>query len=154
MRQILDVSWLTMTNYHRTASTLAGLPTCLKALRLDEGQEYMLADQPPSTKVCPSCAKSLPLSLSFFYFDKSRKDGLSCRCKDCSKSASLRWKANNPDRLREIKKQYREINPEKQKKHRKRYRDTHLDKERARCRAWNKKKPRTNSFSAQTTSVV
>ena len=33
------------------------------------------------TKFCPKCKRDLPLSM--YYKDKSRKDGLSCYCKEC-----------------------------------------------------------------------
>ena len=63
------------------------------------------------TKVCTKCYKELPAVAEHFYRDKTRKDGLSCRCKQCRREYNIanverhnkmvyKWRKDNPDRAR------------------------------------------------------
>jgi hypothetical protein len=53
-----------------------------------------------NTKICKKCGRELPLSE--FYKDKSRKDGLEYRCKECKKQ----YKVDNREYILEYHKQY------------------------------------------------
>lgn len=48
----------------------------------------------------------------FFNKDRSRKDGLGVRCRDCNKVTSKTWKEDNPIRTKELNKSWREDNKE------------------------------------------
>ena len=50
-------------------------------------------------KSCSSCQTNK--ASSQFYKDLSKVDGVSSRCKDCTKSALKRWAENNPEKAKE-----------------------------------------------------
>ena len=55
------------------------------------------------TKRCYAC--ELEKSLDDFGIDKSKRSGISYRCKDCTRIATAQWKKNNPDKVRITRKQ-------------------------------------------------
>jgi hypothetical protein len=48
------------------------------------------------TKICPSCQSEK--SISEFYKDRSKKDGVCHSCKDCQKAKIVKWNHKNPDK--------------------------------------------------------
>ncbi len=106
-------------------------------------------------KVCVACKEAK--SLSEFYRDRPRKDGLSPYCKPCvkikqagrskrkgnykagQKEYMRQWRAANKDKIRENDKKWREANPEKVKAWAKRrYRK---DEAIARAKKWKARNP-------------
>lgn len=100
-------------------------------------------------KICNICKEEKPLTM--FYKDKSRMDGLSYRCKNCSdlmsndykkrnpetiKSAISKWNKDHPHKNREAVKKYREKNIDIIKERKKKYRLEHPDKNRALTRRY------------------
>jgi len=55
------------------------------------------------TKKCTKCKKYFPSSLEFFYKDKNKKDGLTCRCKGCC----IKYNEENKKKIAERQKNYR-----------------------------------------------
>ncbi|EGM7791178.1 TPA: hypothetical protein ACHJ26_001168 [Escherichia coli] len=47
-------------------------------------------------KKCCTCGALLPIS--YFHNDKGKKDGKSCRCKECAKKATREWSEANKER--------------------------------------------------------
>ena len=75
-------------------------------------------------KHCPICNSEKELDA--FYKDRSSKDGLACRCKECLKQYYLvnrerikeykkEWNLENRDRMLKLKAEYRKKNPEANK---------------------------------------
>lgn len=60
-------------------------------------------------KYCIDCNQALPVT--DFYLEARRIDGLKPNCKECSKARSKKWAKENPDRSKEISKQYIANNP-------------------------------------------
>lgn len=80
-------------------------------------------------KLCTSCKQEKPLTE--FGTDKSKKSGLTVRCKECMTEASRKYRAADPERARRISKEYRARNPEK---------------ERTRFNRYNKEKPEVRTY--------
>lgn len=85
-----------------------------------------------SSKICPKCEIEKSKEKEFWK-SKSNSDGYASNCKDCSrkstnkwreselgrsktKAQGIEWKLNNPDKVKENKKRFRENNPESIKK--------------------------------------
>lgn len=64
-------------------------------------------------KKCSMCLNSKPSTKEFFHSDKGKKDGMSSRCKYCSKMAKRKWVENNWDRHVEYHANYRKVNRDK-----------------------------------------
>lgn len=73
-------------------------------------------------KVCPSCKQDK--SFSEFYKNKSRKNGISPYCKNCSK----KWRIDNLDKAKGYKRKWYLANTDKAKKIVKAYRFSHANK--------------------------
>lgn len=84
-----------------------------------------------TSKVCTKCGSPGP-----FQKDRSKKDGLSCRCNRCKKeyytvnrerclARSRIWRKTNPEKVRTESKAYREANPGKVRARIKSYRSSH-----------------------------
>ena len=61
-------------------------------------------------KVCNTC--NINKSLSEFYKDKARKDGLKSKCKECFKIHNKQYKQDNKEAIDEYSKQYNQDNKE------------------------------------------
>ena len=70
-------------------------------------------------KVCTKC--KIEKSLTEYYKDKNRKDGVRPDCKECNCASRKKWREENPEKVKAIWKKYREENPEKVKASRKKY---------------------------------
>lgn len=84
------------------------------------------------TKYCKKCERDLPLSM--FYKDKSRKDGLSCYCKECRLKYSKEHHIKVRDKHKEYKKKYWQENKHRFVEQRKQYREEHRED----MRKWHK----------------
>ena len=71
------------------------------------------------TRVCRKCGQEKPLSE--FVKDKTCALGHRHTCKQCEQERYRKWRAANPEKIREIRHKWREANTEK---------------ERGRCRKW------------------
>lgn len=105
-----------------------------------------MADQLPINKECRIC-KLIKLSESF-YSRKESKDGLGSYCKVCAYEKSRKWKASNPEKLKESdrksnKKRYQE-NPEYVKSLNKKYIENNREKATIGHRVANKKHRKNN----------
>lgn len=70
-------------------------------------------------KVCPKCGDKK--SLSCFFKNSNRGDGVSYCCKECSRSLNREWYAKTIDDRRKAQRLYYSINREKMQKKRKKY---------------------------------
>jgi hypothetical protein len=87
------------------------------------------------TKACSVCGQTKPTS--DFYRHPSTRDGLDRKCKDCRKSASRKWKAENCGRARETDRRWRQQNRERANAHYRRWRQKNKEKHLKLCREWN-----------------
>lgn len=71
------------------------------------------------TKVCSRCKEEK--SLSKFYKDKSKKSGVVSWCKECRSKKHKEWRKNNPEKVKEINKRFREKNLHYHKEYRMKY---------------------------------
>lgn len=70
-------------------------------------------------KICKSCGELL--ALECFSKNRSNKDGLNTRCKECEKARHKEYRKNNPH----IQKDYKESHKEQAKEHSRQYRKRH-----------------------------
>ena len=85
---------------HRRERRMASLPAqkrfdrsasaCYRCITLTANVEQ--------TKRCYAC--ELEKSLDDFGIDKSKRSGISYRCKDCTRIATAQWKKDNPEKVR------------------------------------------------------
>lgn len=63
----------------------------------------------PFNKICPQCKKQYPRTTEYFYrHTRDGKEGLDCWCKKCVATASNRWRSNNPDKVKLIRRKAHE----------------------------------------------
>ncbi len=73
-------------------------------------------------KYCHKCGEWK--DKSGFHKNKTRKDGLADQCKLCSRVGVMQWQANNPEKVKEKNKKYRQENYERElQRHREYYQD-------------------------------
>ena len=65
------------------------------------------------TKQCSKCRETKPVD--GFSRDRSRKDGLCSRCKECRNPAAAAWRAAHPDKAKAASAAWRAANPDKAK---------------------------------------
>ena len=86
------------------------------------------------TKVCTKCGEEKPETTEYFHRHKSCRAGLSTICKECKNKAVIRWRAENPEKVREKAREavrrWRAKNPEKA-----------MEKAREADRRWKSKNP-------------
>jgi hypothetical protein len=101
-------------------------------------------------KKCSKCGK-IKL-LTEFYKDRTKKDGLRSACKVCCKEDDKRYYKNNPEKVRERNRIWRENNPEydkeyyknnseKIKEYCKKYRKNNVEKDKENNKKWVKNNP-------------
>jgi hypothetical protein len=73
-------------------------------------------------KRCTKCGQDFPATTEYFYAHKTASDGLQTRCKLCYKGFQKRYAVNNPEKVRELKRQYRLQNPDKFRQYSSKYR--------------------------------
>lgn len=81
-------------------------------------------------KVCGACGQTK--SAAEFHADKSRSDGLQYRCKVCRRAHYLA----NPDRTKEIAREWQKANPERRLEYTRKWRDANRDHKREANRRW------------------
>ena len=99
-----------------------------------------------STKLCITCGGNGP-----FGRDKSRKDGLDPRCKPCRAKSGMKYRKENPKKvkessrrsrkrrlpqMREYARRYRKDNPDRSRGYNRKYYREHREQELARNRQW------------------
>jgi len=93
----------------------------------------------PQFKTCSKCGASK--LVSEFSRNKTRKDGLQHRCRDCTNSDNKAWRESNPGKESVRKKNWRKNNPGKVARHHKTWREANLDYVAAKHKAWRKANP-------------
>lgn len=63
------------------------------------------------TKICPSCTEAKPLSE--FHKDRTRRDGLNPRCKECNKATVSAWQKAHLENMRANRRKYKAANRER-----------------------------------------
>ena len=86
------------------------------------------------TRVCRKCGQEKPLSE--FVKDKTCALGHRHTCKQCEQERYRKWRAANPEKIREYNRKWRAANPEKIREIRHKWREANTEKERGRCRKW------------------
>jgi len=95
-------------------------------------------------KTCNKCGREL--SLDNFCNDKSRKDGLAGKCKDCNREYGKVYRKINPEKVKAKNKKWREANPEQVKATIRAWREANTEKDNAAHRAWRDANPEKAKF--------
>jgi hypothetical protein len=77
------------------------------------------------TKICSKCKREL--SITEFYKNKSRKDGLNFWCKKCQLKCNNFYHQKHKEKINEYKKEYRKEHKKEIKIFQKKYRQKHKD---------------------------
>ncbi|KKL93051.1 hypothetical protein LCGC14_1878570 [marine sediment metagenome] len=80
-----------------------------------------MKDKKPKTKICNKCKKRKSFNKKHFISDKSRKYGLSYKCKICCRKSAQDWDNNNKEKRKEHNKNWRKENKDKVKKSHKKW---------------------------------
>ena len=83
----------------------------------------------PGEKYCSRCGETK--DAAEFYPAPKRKDGLSCRCRSCTKEAANVWAENNRELSREKAREWSAANPERRRLVSALYRERNLELKRA-----------------------
>ena len=78
------------------------------------------------TRVCRKCGQEKPLSE--FVKDKTRELGYSYTCKQCNAERNRKWRAANPEKVRECNRKWRAANPEKALEYNRKWRAANPEK--------------------------
>ena len=90
-------------------------------------------------KLCRLCEEWLPSNTEYFYKNKSSKiDGLHSWCKKCSTKKSLKWKAENPEKVVEYRRDLKERDPDRVRATRKKSYNKNKEREQMRVRQWQR----------------
>ena len=87
------------------------------------------------TKTCSNCGLAKPAS--DYYRHPTTHDKLDRKCKECRKSATRKWKAENPERARETDRRWREQNRERSNAHYRKWRSGNREQMTEIRRRWN-----------------
>ena len=79
------------------------------------------------TKYCSKCKKTKNIS-EFYKDNKNLKYGLRCYCKSCCRLQYINWKKDNPDRWKEIQRNWHKTDKGKKSRRENVYRKMHSDK--------------------------
>lgn len=88
------------------------------------------------TRECPECERELELSEEFWLKNKSSRDGFRNPCKDCVNTKNRNDRAKNPDKYREKEAKWRKDNPDKTKTIKKKEYNKNSEKYKARTKEW------------------
>lgn len=77
------------------------------------------------TKICTKCKRELPLDM--FQKDRTKRDGLTCRCKECKAEYARQYVIDHREERRAYKKKYWQENKHRFADERKKYRDAHKE---------------------------
>lgn len=76
----------------------------------------------------PTCKQVNPQPFEAFYNNKSKKDGLTNECRCCVKYRQVKYRKNNPDKIRDTSKKYWNNNRQNLIKKNRQYYENNLDK--------------------------
>ena len=76
-------------------------------------------------KICTKCKRELPLDM--FQKDRTKRDGLACRCKECKAEYARQYVIDHREERRAYKKKYWQENKHRLADERKKYRDAHKE---------------------------
>lgn len=113
-----------------------------------------MSDESVSQKLCKRCGKSYPATEE--YFKASRHGNLSSPCRNCYREIKAEWRKNNPEKVKQHKKdsherhretdnarvkRWVEANPERVRELNRQYRLDHLEERRAYEAQWQRDNP-------------
>ena len=101
------------------------------------------------TKICSKCKTAYSATSDFFYRDKSKKDGFGYLCKKCKNEYVKQYDLDNPDKMKQRKKLWKQKNPEKIKQQHNKYWQENPDKKR-----FYKQQRRAKKRSLQATFIT
>lgn len=100
--------WKPRTDFYRRKSKSDGLASeckqCAFEYRLLHRKVQYTVALPPETKICPRCGVLRPFS--DFYKDRTQKDGLQTRCRDCKRVIQKQYLSDNADVVRQKAHEY------------------------------------------------
>jgi len=77
-------------------------------------------------KVCNKCGEIKPLT--DYHKSKATKDGYAYMCKECSNTATNKWRKNNPDKAKQHHDKWRKKNLDNQRQYSAKWRKNNPDK--------------------------
>lgn len=89
-------------------------------------------------KRCSKCKNEFTASAEFFYKKKDTVDGLRHWCKKCDLEANQKWKENNPEKNKEIQREYYRKHKEYKSVYYKKWCAGNLDRLRKYIKQWTK----------------
>jgi len=98
----------------------------------------MLTEREMDTKVCSKC-REVKL-LEEFNKKRSSKDGHQSNCKACAKEYTVKYRADNPEKIKKTRVEYYAANSEKRKEYQSEYRASNPDYQAKWCAANSEKK--------------
>ncbi len=101
-----------------------------------------------NTKCCRECSIEFPATLTHFYKKKSGKYGLTGRCRSCICEKTRRWVMDNPERKKQMDRDYAQRNPERMAATKKRWVENNPDKKLQASRDYRKRNPGQNTSNA------
>ena len=93
------------------------------------------------TRICTKCGEEKPETTEYFHRAKNCRGGLCTICKECRNKAVRRWRAENPERVRETVRRWQAENPEKARGIRKRWEAENPEKAREARKRWESENP-------------
>ena len=92
-------------------------------------------------KTCSVCEKNFPATSDYFYWKHKAKRRFQSHCKLCNtKLAAIRYR-NNPEKYRDLKRNWRKANPEKDNNYQKEYYRANTEKYSTNARLWKSANP-------------
>jgi hypothetical protein len=88
------------------------------------------------TRVCTKCGEEKPETTEYFYRNKASRGGLNTTCKACHNKNVEKWKAENPEKVRETIKRWQYENREKVRETVRRWQTENPEKNREKSRRW------------------
>lgn len=126
-----------VTEFHKDRSRKDGLNHRCRDCHRAHRREYVkknAARNPdeivvPSEKRCPECGITRPSSE--WSRDRTSPDGLRSYCKPCRRAESAKYRAENPEKVREYVRRWQKANPDKVREKDRRWRKANPDRVRA-----------------------
>ena len=99
-------------------------------------------------KTCTRCGEEYPATTEYFHWKHKVKNRLQSHCKWCNtKLAAIRYR-NNPEKHRDLKRNWRQSNPEKDKNYQKAYYRANVERHFANTKLWKSENPeKVRSYS-------
>ena len=96
-----------------------------------------------NTKICTACSKKLPATTEYFY-KKSGKFGVACKCKECEKQISQKYYTNHRNEKIQHQKEYNKKHKEERNKYNRQYRKEHKEKTQQYNTIYNRQRRQTD----------